>query len=90
MSTKNEDKKSPERTFLDSLGKDAARFFKDFDGNYTELFGNNFDFSAASKATNYNFNTSAFNQPPGTEPLNFFGEASALYSGFPNSSGNIG
>jgi hypothetical protein len=73
MSTKNQDKKSPEKEYLDSLGKDAAKFFQNFDGNYTELFGNNFDFSAASKVGNYNFDAAVFNQPPGTEPLNFFG-----------------
>ena len=58
---------------MDSLGTDAAKFFQNTDGQYTELFGNTFDFGAIAKPENYSFNPSTFLQPPGTEPLNFWG-----------------
>ena len=73
LSTKYESGQNPQQNYLNSLGSDAAKFFQNTDGAYTELFGNNFDFGAIAKPENYTFNPSTFLQPPGTEPLNFWG-----------------
>ena len=79
LSTQFESGQNPQQNYLDSLGSDAAKFFQSTDGQYTELFGNTFDFGAIAKPSNYNFlgnfDATSFFQPPGTEPLNYWGNS---------------
>ena len=49
------------------------KFFQNTDGQYLELFGNTFDFGPIAKPEFFDFSTNFdFNQPMGTEPLNFW------------------
>lgn len=73
LGSKYEQAESPEQNYLNSLGTDAAKFFQNTDGQYLELFGNTFDFGPIAKPEFFDFSTNFdFNQPPGTEPLNFW------------------
>lgn len=74
--TSNKEKgKSPKDQYLKSLDKQAQKFFKESGIDYSEFLGN-LDLNPAVMPE-FNFGSNfGFSQPPGTEPLNFWGNTS--------------